>query len=84
MMAGMHSTPGSLFPFSQFSTVVQQYPRRLAASFWLRPSSRRRFRMCSPMVLGSKSVSLGFNALSVSGVDGKMAASCACRPAAID
>jgi hypothetical protein len=73
MIAGMDCTPGRVFPFSQFSTVVQQYPMRLAASFWLRPSSTPRFRMCSPSVWGSKSDSFGFSALSVTGMHGKKA-----------
>ena len=79
MMAGMHRTTGSLLPFSQFSSVVQQYPRRLAAFLWLIPSSRRRFRIRSPRVLGSKSVSLGFRHLGVIRANGKKATRlCSC------
>ena len=73
IMAGMDSTAGSLFPFSQLKTVRQLVPSRSAAAFWLSPSSRRRLRICSPKVRGSKSGSFGFRALSVTGTDGKKA-----------
>ena len=75
----MASTGGSVFPFSQFSTVQELTPSLSPAAFWVSPSWRRRFRICSPRVWGSKSVSFGFRALSVTGRHGKKATRpCSC------
>ena len=64
-MAGMDSTGGSVLPFSQFRTVHELTPRKRAASFWVSLRVRRQRLTRSPKVWGSKSVSFGFNALSV-------------------
>jgi Magnesium chelatase, subunit ChlI C-terminal/Magnesium chelatase, subunit ChlI len=64
---------GSVFAFSQFKTVKQVTPSRSAACRCVRLSSRWRFGICSPSVLGSKSDSFGFSALSVMGRNGKKA-----------
>ena len=73
IILGMASIGGFLFPFSQLRTVKAFTPRHSPAPFWVSLSSRRRFRICSPSVLGSKSVSLGFSALRVTGRHGKKA-----------
>jgi predicted ATPase with chaperone activity len=72
-MTDMHSTGGSVWPFSQFRTVQGLTPNRSAACFWVSLSSSRRFLTCSPKVRGSKSVSFGFNALSMRGAHCKRA-----------
>ncbi len=69
----MASTGVSVWPFSQFKTVRAFAPRRHAASFWLSLRWRRRSLRCSPRVRGSKSVSFGFNALSLMGTNCKRA-----------
>jgi len=43
------------------------------ASFWVRPSSSRRFRICSPRVFGSKSVSFFLKHLRRTGASGRKA-----------
>ena len=72
-MTGMDSIGGSVWSFSQFRTVQGLTPSRSAACFWVSSSSSRRFLTCSPNVCGSKSVSFGFNALSVMGANCKRA-----------
>src|SRR5450759_1710972 len=72
-MAGMDSIGGSVWSFSQFRTVQGLTPSRSAACFWVSLSSSRRFLTRSPKVCGSKSVSFGFNALSVTGANCKRA-----------
>ncbi len=72
-MAGMDSTAGTHFPFSQLKTVRQVVSNGSAAAFWLSLSSSRRFLKCSPSVLASNSLSFGFRPLSVIGVYGKKA-----------
>ena len=69
----MEPTGGSVLPFSQFRTVQQLTLRRRAASFCV---SLRKSRQCltwSPKVVGSKSVSFGFRALSRIGTNCKRA-----------
>lgn len=78
-MAGMDSKGGSVCPFSQFRTVQELIPSRLAPWPWVRPSTSRRFLRCSPKEPGSKSVSFGFSALSRIGTNCKRATrSCPC------
>src|SRR5689334_5690560 len=69
----MLSIAGFVFPFSQLKTVRQLNPSLLATCFWLSSNSKRRLRMCSPRVRGSKSVSFGFKPLSVTDAYGKKA-----------
>ena len=72
-MLGMDSTGGSVWPFSQFSTVHGLTPMPSPACVCVSLSSSRRFLKCSPRVLGSKSVSFGFSALSRIGTNCKRA-----------
>ena len=69
----MDSIAGLVFPFSQLKTVRQLKPSLRAASCSAELSSKRRFRICSPRLRGSKSVSFRFRPLSVTGRHGKKA-----------
>jgi len=69
----MASNGGTVCPFSQFRTVQGLTPSRTATCFWVSLSSSRRFLTCWPRVQGSKSVSFGFNALSLMGTNCKRA-----------
>ena len=64
---------GYVRALSRFRTVKGLIPRALATCFCVRLSTSRRFRRCWPSVFGSKSVSFGFNALSVIRANGKRA-----------
>lgn len=72
-MAGMTDTGGSVRFFSQFRTVEVSTPIRAAAWVWDSPRSMRARLICSPGVCGSKSVSFGFKALSVTDTHGRKA-----------
>src|SRR5712692_7980270 len=76
----MDSTGGSVWPFSQFRTVLEFTPRMHAASFWLSLRWRRQRLRCSPSVRGWESGSFRFRYLSVMGTHGKKATRpCNCR-----
>jgi magnesium chelatase family protein len=69
----MDSIAGLVFPFSQLKMVRQLQPSLLATSFWLSRNSKRRFRICSPKLRGSQSMTFGFKPLSVTDAYGKKA-----------
>jgi hypothetical protein len=70
---GMDSIGGSVCPFSQWRTLSGVVPNRSAACFWVRPSASLRARTCSPIRWGSDSKGCGFNALRLTGTNGKKA-----------
>ena len=60
-------------------TVNWVTPKRCPVSFWVSPITSRFFLTCSPRVWGSKSLSFGFNDLSLTGENCKKATRpCAC------
>ncbi len=69
----MLTTGGSVFPFSQLSTVQELTPRRSAASSCVRRSSCLFRATCSPSVRGSLAKAPGFNALRLTWTNGKKA-----------
>lgn len=69
----MLATGGSVFPFSQLSTVQALTPSRSPASSCVRPSSCRRRAKCSPSVCGAVTKASGFNALRLTWTNGKKA-----------
>ncbi len=72
-MPGTADMVGSVRPFSQFRIVKGSTPMMRAASFWVNLRVSRQCLTCSPRVRGSKSVSFGFSALSLTGRHGKKA-----------
>jgi len=62
-MAGICLLPGEVSPFSQFKTVAAVTSRGNATSICRLFKISRRLRICSPKVLGSKSVSFGIRHL---------------------